>query len=62
MDKEFSQFMKIKQIEQKKKSSSYKILWYETIILWTKVYTFEILEDRKWWTKMLDLREVRNNI
>ena len=59
-EKEFEKFMKIKAKKSTEENISCKHICYDTVIIWTKEYMFEVLEDKKWKTKMYYLKWVKN--
>jgi len=59
-EEEFRKFMELKSKEKIEKCITCKHIWYDTVILWTKKFLYEILEDKKWGTTMYNIKKIEN--
>jgi len=55
---EFNKFMKEKVRKQNEKISVCEHIWYDSIIIDSKKYIYEILKDKRWKTKLYNIKQV----
>lgn len=58
-EKEFEKFMKEKQKKLIKENIDYEFIKTDKIIIWTRLYIYEVLENKRWNNKMYNLRHIK---